>query len=106
MIAEKSSEGFVMEVLAPVGWELVSRMGISTLWSVVRCSPFAWHLSLWNVALAASAFKMLLRAISTEVFDVEAVNLARSRRYSCLRWYAWRWHSSREKRAAWRQWRE
>ena len=95
-----------MEVLAPVGGELVSSMGISTLWSVVRCSPIAWHLSLQNVALAASAFKMLLRAISAEVFDVEAANLARSRRCSCLRWYTWRLHSSREKHAAWRQWRE
>ena len=26
-----------MEVLAPVGRELVSSMGISTLWSFVRC---------------------------------------------------------------------
>ena len=85
MIAEKSSEGFVMEVLAPVGWELVSRMGISTLWSVVHCSPFAWHLSLQNVALAASAFRMLLRATSTEVCDVRAASLAQSRRYSLCR---------------------
>ena len=86
MIAEKSSEGFVMEVLAPVDWELVSSLWISTLWSVVHCSPFAWHLSLWNVALATSAFKMLLRATSAEVFDVRAASLARSRRCSCLRW--------------------
>ena len=31
VITEKSSEGLVMDLLAPVGWELLSRMGISTL---------------------------------------------------------------------------
>ena len=41
VIAEESSEEFVMEVLSRVGCERVSRMATSTLWSAVRCSPIA-----------------------------------------------------------------
>ena len=106
MITEKSSVGFVMDLLAPVGWELLSRMGISTLWRVVRCSPFAWIFSFRNVALVASAFRMLFSAASAGILDVSAASLSRSMRCSCLRCDACWWHSSSEKRAAWRQLRE
>ena len=41
VVAEVSSEEFVIEVLAPVGCKFVSRMGTSTLWSAVPYSPFA-----------------------------------------------------------------
>ena len=78
VIAEKSSDEFVIEVLTPVGCEFETRMGTSTLWSAVRYSPFAKCLSLWNVALAASAFSMLLRATLAVTFDVIAASLARS----------------------------
>ena len=78
VIAEKSSDEFVIEVLTPVSCEFETRMGTSTLWSAVRCSPFAWRLSLQNVAIAASAFSMMLRATLAVTFDVIAASLARS----------------------------
>lgn len=86
VIVEKSSVGFVWEVLAPVGCEFVSCMGASTLWSVVKCSPCVYHLSLQNIALAPLAFSALFSASLEVIYYVLAANLVHSRRCYCLRW--------------------
>ena len=78
MIAAKRLVGSVIDAVCPVGFWLASMTGTSTLWSDERISPFAYIFSFLNVAMATSAVRMFLRAISTGVLDVMAAWWAHS----------------------------
>ena len=73
MIAAKRFVGSVMDNVGPVGLELESMTGISTLLSDECISPLAYFFSFLNVEVAAAAVSMLLRAVSTDVLEVMAV---------------------------------
>ena len=78
MIAAKRLVGSVIDNVCPVGFWLESMTGTSTLWSDECISPLAYFFSFWNVAMATSAVRMLLRAVSTDVLDMMAAWRARS----------------------------
>ena len=78
VIAAKRLLGSVMDTVCPVGFWLESMTGTSTLWSDERISPLAYFFSFLNVAIAASAVSMLLRAVSTDVLKVMAAWQAHS----------------------------
>ena len=78
VVAAARFVGLVMDSVCPVGFWLESMTGTSTLWSDERISSLAYFFSFLNVAMAASAVRMLLRAVSTEVLEVMAAWWARS----------------------------
>ena len=78
VIAAMRFVGSVMDNICPVGFWLESMTGTLTLWSDQRISPLAYFISFQNVATAASAVSMLLRAVSIDVLKVMATWRARS----------------------------
>ena len=78
MIAANRFEGSDMDNVCPVGFWLESMTGTSILWSDECISPLAYFFSFQNVAMAASAGSMLLRAVSTDVLEVMAARRAHS----------------------------